>query len=255
MEKQRRLRPQHQVRPRSASALLCLSCACVAQGAHDACLLSLSTDGTPHVGVSRYFKDTVTAVSTRASGLAAQAVGRAVITSITAPAPAPRPWWSIRRAPVPSAAPGGADHGGSRWSRTAEALRGSFPKTVERSILAYAALVCTLGVTDLFCIPAFPLFWTCAGILPLVSVGVIMLLFGCAYIMALLPSAENMYPAAGLTAGMTAFYTLRLLAVDGLRVRGLYSLGDLLLALISWLQLGVLLRNTRQRRRLAALPR
>ena len=115
--------------------------------------------------------------------------------------------------------------------------------------------MCTLGVTDLFCIPAFPLFWTCAGILPLVSVGVIMLLFGCAYIMALLPSAENMYPAAVLTAGMTAFYTLRLLAVDGLRVRGLYSLGDLLLALISWLQLGVLLRNTRQRRRLAALPR
>jgi hypothetical protein len=125
---------------------------------------------------------------------------------------------------------------------------------VERSVLAYAATVCTLGVTDLFCIPAFPLFWTCAGILPLVSVGVIMLLFGCAYIMSLLPSPENLYPAAGLTAAMTCFYSLRLLVVDHMRVRGLHSLGDLLLATLSWLELGVLVRSMRQRRR-AALPR
>ena len=114
--------------------------------------------------------------------------------------------------------------------------------------------MCTLGVTDLFCIPAFPLFWSCAGILPLVSVGVIMLLFGCAYIMALLPSAENTYPAAGLTAAMACFYNLRLLVADDMHVTGLRSLGDLLLAILSWLELGVLVRNMRQRRT-AALPR
>lgn len=124
-----------------------------------------------------------------------------------------------------------------------------WPRTVERSILAYAAAVSTCGATGIFCIPAFPLFFTCAGVLPLVSVFLIMSLFGAAYVYSLLPDAANLYPAAALTTALACFYSLRFLAADRLRVRGPQSAGDLLLCLLSWVQLAVLARGVMSRRR------
>jgi len=133
-----------------------------------------------------------------------------------------------------------------RW-RAAAAL--FVPRSLEGSVLAYASLVCGCGATGLFCLPSIPFVWTCAGVLPLVSVLTIMMCFGAAYVVSLLPGPANLYPAAALTAAMASFYTLRF------AVHGLLSFGDLLLAFLSWLQLALLARGVSSRQRSEALPR
>ena len=139
-----------------------------------------------------------------------------------------------------------------RWRAAAALL---VHHSTEGSILGYASLVCGCGATGLFCLPSIPFVWTCAGVLPLVSVLTVMTCFGAAYVVSLLPGPANLYPAAALTAAMTSFYTLRFAGADKSAVHGLLSFGDLLLAFLSMLQLALLARGVSSRRRSEALPR
>jgi hypothetical protein len=142
--------------------------------------------------------------------------------------------------------------GGSRLARAraaaSRAAAAALPASVERSVLAYAALLLVFGGSGLACVPSFPLLWRCGGILPLFSLFLIALLFGAAYVVALLPEPSNLLPAAGLTALMATFYLLRLSAADKLRIRGPRSAADAVFLTLSLVELLALALGARRRR-------
>lgn len=157
----------------------------------------------------------------------------------------------FRRAqPQPPAA---AQPATGRIQRAARFASGFVPNSIERSILAYAALQGLLGLVGILCIPSFPLFWRCAGILPLLSLLLLAGAFGAAFVVALLPEPANLYPAAMLVAAMAGFYFLRLTAADGLKVFGLSGLGDLIFLIVSLAELVVLAKGVSNRRSAARL--
>jgi hypothetical protein len=152
-------------------------------------------------------------------------------------------------APGAAAAAPPAHPGGSRLARFRAAAARALPASVERSVLAYAALLCVFGGSGLACVPSFPLLWRCGGVLPLFSLFLIALLFGAAYVVALLPEPSNLAPAAALTALMGTFYVLRLTAADKLRIRGPRSAADAVFLALSLVELLVLAVGARRRRR------
>ena len=120
---------------------------------------------------------------------------------------------------------------------------------MERSLLAYATVLCSTAATGLFCIPHFPLVFLCAGVLPLLSIGVLMALYMGAFLVALRPEPHHLVPGALATAALLAFYIMRLAVADGGAVHGPRALGDYLLGALSALELGVLGYGFRERLR------
>ncbi len=156
---------------------------------------------------------------------------------------------------LPPAAPAAPHPGGTRLARLRASAARLIPASVERSILAYALVLCVTGATGLGCVPAFPLLWRCAGVLPLFSIFLLAIFFCAAYVVALLPDASNLLPAIALTTAMGTFYTLRLCLADKRRVSGPRSLADALFAALSVAEVAVLALGARRRQRRRAAQR